>query len=453
VISLCGIALGAPLVHPEPAFRWAVGSDPHLDWDLWQGQDTTRLLFNAAVGAMDADGVLILGDLYGARKSDLNGDRVWDCTVDRRWDGVCEYPGAYLGQKYRDSILVWDPLDTRPDLWLTGNHDGHVPQPTIASLDTVDEWERTWLRPDDQPCLVERGREYARCDVIVASGGLSHAWTVLLLPDQTSHQDRAIGGRCDLRDYDGLTKLREGCSTYGWPTGVITPYQLEWVESQIALAQKDGRSVIVATHQPVPDTVALSSRASSYVPQCAQGILVQRPPPNPHFPRDADYLPARTDLDNPIPGDPYGRTPLDAAQEYVGSVVRWYPGQSPDDTWGLDLVRRYPGVVRVWLSGHNHVPVPDLVDHLGRGMVHRDPVSGTAFLASGAITRYWLSTSGTGHPMAGTLDLGANGTWTWTRWSIQSHASGVASHGCGTPAALPPTRPAPWVGVPVESGP
>ncbi len=106
-----------------------------------------------------------------------------------------------------------------------------------------------------------------------------------------------------------------------------------------------------------------------------------------------------------------------------------------------------------YTSGRNHVPVPDLVDTTGKGMVYRDTESGTAFLALGAVTRYWMTTSGTGHPQAATLDLGADGTWAWTRWSIQSHATGLASHGCGTPAQLPSTRPAPWVNVPVETGP
>lgn len=456
------VAWGAPIVHQGAAYRFAVGSDPHLDWDLFKGQNTTQMFFTAAAGAMNANGVLVLGDLYGARKSDLDGDRVWDCPllpsggVDpdglRRWDGTCEYPSADLGQKYRNAILSWDPTDSKPDLWITGNHDGHVPMPEFNALDEVDEWEHHWFKQAEQQCVVDIGREYVRCDIIVANAasGLTHYWTLLLVPDQTSHQDRAIGGRCDFRDYDGLTKLRDGCSTYGWPVGVITSYQIEWLDAEVALAQKESRSVIIATHHPVPNTVALSAPESSYVPQCTQGILVQSPPETTvHFPRDADFLPNRTDLDTPILGEPHGWTPLDAAKRYVGSVVRWYPGMPPDVDWGVRLVRRYPGVVVAWLSGHNHVPVPDLVDHLGREMVYTDPVSGTTFLASGAITRFWMTTFGTGHPMAATMDLGADGSLTWGRWSIQSHATGVAGHGCGTGAQLPPVRPALWVGVPV----
>lgn len=453
------MAWGAPLIHQGTFYRFAVGSDPHLDYDLFKGQNTTQLFFTAAGGAMSANGVLVLGDLYGARKADLDGNRTWDCEVERRWNDTCEYPSASLGQAYRNAILSWDPNDSKVDLWLTGNHDGHVPIPTIPSLDEVDEWEHTWLRQTVQQCVVEIGREYVRCDIFVADAGQSHIWTLLLLPDQTAHQDRAIGGRCDFRDFHGLTALRDGCSTKGWPVGVITPYQLEWAEAEIALAKKEQRSVIIATHHPVPNTVALSSRATSYVPQCASEILIQKPPPNDHFSADEDFLPNRTDLTTPIPGDPYGRTPILAGEEYVGSVVRWYPGQSPDDMWGLDLVRRYPGVVKLWLSGHNHTPVPDLIDHTGKGMVYTDAESQTVFLASGAITRWWMSTPTvistngqsvtTGHPMANTLDLYADGSAVWTRWSIQSHSQGVSTLGCGTAAQLPPTRPAPWVGVPV----
>lgn len=465
MIGLYGVAAAAPLLLAQPEARLLVGGDSHLDWDWYQsGQDTTALFFSAG-NAFDADVVVHLGDLYGARKSDTDGDRDWDCPLDgngnvlpdglRSWATTCEYPSAWLGQRYATDAAIWTLAHPgRPILWGTGNHDVPPPLPGIASLDEVGEWERTWLHPDDQPCVTEAGREYQRCDLIVANAGQSRIWTILQIPDQTGHQDRAVGGRCDLRDYDGLDAYRAGCSPFGWPVGVVTPYQLEWLESQIALAQTEGRLVVVATHHPVPGTVALSDRAASYVPQCAQQILVQRPPPSPHMPRDADLLPLRTDLDTPIPGDPLGRTPLQAGAEYVGSVVRWYPGQSPDETWGLDLVRRYPGVVKVWLSGHNHVPVPDLVDATtGRGMIYRDPASGTAFLAHGAITRYWLTTSGTGHPQAAILDLGADGHWAWTRISIQSHATGLAAHGCGTAAQLPPNRPAPWVGVPVETGP
>ena len=465
--ALDGTAVAAPLVHNGPAFRWAVGADPHLDWDWYQsGQDTTAMFFGAAAGAMHADGVIILGDLYGARKSDLDGDRDWECpllpngTVDRnglrRWDGACEYPSPWLGAKYRQDILAWDPAETHPTLIVAGDHYGTIPQPSLPSLDTIDEWEAEWFRPATQPCVVAHDHEVTRCDLVVADpgSGTSYAWTVLILADQTAHMDRAVGGHCDIRDYHGLQGLREGCSAYGWPNGTITAYQLEWLESQIALAQRENRGVGIASHQPVPNTVALTGDGEAYTPQCATGILVHTPPDlTTQYPRDADYLPLRTDLDTPIPGDPTGRTPIRAAAENVGRLVRWYPGQSPDPAALLDLVRRYPGVVRFWLSGHNHVPVPDLVDTDGRGMIYRDPVSGTAFMANGAITRYFLTTSGTGHPMASTLDLGSNGTWAWTRWSIQSHASGVASHGCGTPAQLPPTRPAPWVNVPVETGP
>lgn len=443
-----------PLVHTAATFTWLVGSDPHLDYDLRQGQDTTALAFNAA-NVFGADGALILGDLYGARSSDLDGDREWDCTVDRTWNTTCEYPSAYLGARYAAAVGLWDVDGTRPDLWLSGNHDGHPPLPGLPSLDTPDEWQRRWLDPAGQPCVVDVGREYARCDVTVApEGDEPGTWTVLLLHDQTGHQDRAVGGRCDLRDYAGLTAYRAGCSTRGWPTGVVTPYQLVWLEAQVALAQLEGRHVVVATHQPVPGTVALSGGGAAYVPQCTQGILAQTPPPaSHHVPRDADLLPARTDLDAPIPGDPYGRTPLQAAVEWEGALVRWYPGTPPDPGWGLELVRRYPGVVRVWVSGHNHLPVPDLVDHEGHGTVERDAASGTTFLAVGAITRWWMTTSGTGHPQAALLDLHADGTWAWTRLSLQTHGSGLAVHGCGGAAKLPPARPAPWVDLAVEVGP
>lgn len=440
-----------PLVHTAATFTWLVGSDPHLDYDLRQGQDTSALAFNAA-NVFGADGALILGDLYGARSSDLDGDREWDCSVDRFWSATCEYPSDALGARYRADADLWDPARVRPLLVVDGNHDGPPSIPGIAANATPDAWRNRWFPTAGVPCVVEAGREYARCDVIVADAGHSAAWTILVLNDQTAHQDRAIGGRCDLRDYDGLTALRLGCSTRGWPVGVVTPYQLEWLEAQVALAAREGRRVVVGTHQPVPDTVVLSGPGAAYTPQCAQGIAVQAPPPGAHHnPRDADLLPARTDLDEPIPGD--GRTPLQVAAEEAGVVLRWYPGAPPDRSWGLDLVRRYPGTVLVWISGHNHLPVPDLVDHQGRGAVYRDPASGTAFLALGAITRWWVTTSGTGHPQAALLDLRADGTWAWTRLALQTHGAGLAAHGCGGAAKLPPTRPAPWVDLPVEVGP
>lgn len=443
---------GAPLITHAGPWRWLVLADDHLDYDLRQGQNTTALAFHAGA-EYHADGAVVLGDLYGARQSDLDGDRVWDCTVDRVWDASCEYPSAYLGAAYESAVALWDPLGVRPDLWVDGNHDGPPSIPGTLHA-TPDAWKRLYLNPADEPCVTSSGREYARCDVLVGDAGQSTTWTLLLLHDQTAHQDRAVGGRCDLRDYSGLDALRAGCSTRGWPVGVVTPYQIEWLEAQVALAADEGRRVVVASHQPVPNTVALSGRGASYVPQCAQGIYVQTPPPaSHHVPRDADLLPARTDLDVPIPGDPYGRTPLQAAVEWEGALVRWYPGAPPDPDWGLELVRRYPGTVRVWLSGHNHLPVPDLVDHEGRETVYRDPESGTAFLALGAVTRWWVTTSGTGHPQAALLDLGGDGSWAWTRLSIQTHGTGLAGHGCGGAAKLPPTRPAPWVDLPIETGP
>jgi hypothetical protein len=441
-----------PLVHLG-TFRWLVIADTHLDYDLRQGQNTTAMAFGAGA-TFGADGALSLGDLYGARQSDLDGDRVWDCSVDRVWDASCEYPSTYLGEQYEAAVALWDPGGTMPDLWVYGNHDGPPAIPSIPAHATPDAWKRAHVDPSDEPCVVDVGREYVRCDVVVDDGTASATWTILALNDQTAHQDRAIGGRCDLRDYAGLDALRAGCSTRGWPVGVVTPYQIEWLESQVALASAEGRHVVVATHQPVPDTVALSGRGASYVPQCSTGILVQSPPPAAHHnPRDADLLPARTDLDWPIADDPYGRTPLEAAAEWEGAVVRWYPGSPPDPDWGLDLVRRYPGAVSIWLSGHNHIPVPDLVDHEGRGTVYRDVPSGTAFLAVGAVTRWWMTTAGTGHPQAALLDLAADGTWAWTRIAVQTHGAGLAPHGCGGTAKLPSTRPAPWVDLPVETGP
>lgn len=453
IVILVPTAQAAPIVHNGPVFRWAVMADTHRDYDTRQGQDTTAMAFRAA-DTFSADGALVLGDLYGARQSDIDGDGDWDCSVDRFWSASCEYPSSILGAGYAAAVDLWDPNNELPDLWLLGNHDGHPPLPGVAALNLPDAWQRKWLDPSAQPCVVDVGREYARCDLVVADAGQSAAWTILLLHDQSSHQDRAIGGRCDLRDYQGLTSYRQGCSPRGWPTGVITPYQIVWLEAQVALAAAEGRRVVVATHQPVPNTVVLSGRGASYVPQCSTNILVQAPPPaSHHYPRDADLLPLRTDLDTPIPGDPYGRTPLQVAVEWEGAVVRWYPGFPPDEMWGLNLVRRYPGTVLVWASGHNHLPVPDLVDHEGRGAIYRDALSGTAFLAHGAVTRWWVTTAGAGHPQMALLDLGADGTWKWTRLSIQSHAAGLSSHGCGGTAKLPPVRPAPWLDLPVEVGP
>lgn len=458
LISLSTVATAAPVVHDDDSYVVAVGSDPHLDFDHYQTGVNPLIRHFAAAELMNADASLLLGDLFGARKSDLDGNRTWDCTVDRAWSPTCEYPSTWLGALYTVPRASW----SGPSWVLGGNHDGHPPIPQIPALSSPNEWWITLLNPLDEEGVVYGGGASELSHQLIRVELPSGTWDLLLLHDMTWMQDRAQGGRCDFRDYSGLDAFRAGCSTRGWPIGVIADEQLLWLESAIAEASIAGRFVLVATHAPPANTVALSTRATSYVQACAGStaisppqppIFVQSPDSAAHFPRDADLLPLRTDLDMPIPGDPYGRTPLQAAHEHVGSLVRWPLNGLIDEDWALKMVRRYPGTVRLWLSGHNHLPVPDFVDSVGRGVRFDDALSGTTFLAHGALTWKWHTTSGVGRPQGARLELHGDGSWAWERWSLQTFALGLWPLGCTTSASLPSTRPGPWVGLPIETGP
>lgn len=442
------------LGHPSDAYVIAVGSDPHIDYDHVQTNRNPLDRHFEAAAAMGAHASLILGDVFGARKSDLDGDRSWDCTVDRVWSATCEYPSARLGRMYSSVRAAW----SGPSWVIGGNHDGHPPLPVLGgALASPNGWWTTHFAPLDEPGVV-RSQSDALAYQLVRIELTSGTWDLLLLHDQTWAQDRAIGGRCDFRDYAGLEALRLGCSTRGWPVGVVTDEQIVWLDSSIAAADAAGRHVLIATHAPAPNTVTLSTPGTAYVQACAGSgsvdpVFVQSPDGSTHFPRDADLLPARTDLDAPIPGDVEERTPLEAAHEHVGSIVRWPLNGVPDDAWGLDLVRRHPAVVRLWVSGHNHLPVPDLVDSVGRGARWDDAVSGTTFLAHGALSWKWMTTSETGRPQNARLELHGDGSWSWQRWSVQTFGTGLSVLGCTTSASLPSTRPAPWAGLSVETGP
>lgn len=450
---IVSVAVAAPIVHGDDTYVVAVGSDPHADYDHQQTGANPIARHFVAAAAMGADASLLLGDVFGARRADLDGDRAWDCTVDRAWSATCEYPSTWLASLYAGPRAAWPG----PSWVVGGNHDGHPPIPGIAPLSSPNEWWISTIGPLDEAGVVYGGGASELSHQLVRVEMPSGTWDLLLLHDLTWLQDRAQGGRCDLRDYSGLAALRTGCSTRGWPVGVIADEQLLWLEAAIADAQIAGRHVLVATHAPPPGTVALSTRGSAYVQACAGSegqppIYVQSPDPSHHSPRDADLLPARTDLDEPIPRDPLGRTPLQAAHEHVGALVRWPLNGAPDEEWGLDLVRRYPGVVRLWVSGHNHLPVPDLVDSVGRGVRWTDPESGTTWLAHGALSRSWHTTSGAGRPQGARLELHGDGSWAWQRWSLQTFGLGLWPLGCVTSATLPSSRPAPWGGLPIETG-
>lgn len=437
-------ALATPIEHPVDVYRVAVGSDPHQDYDhLLRGADTIGRFVNTAAlpSRMGADAWLLLGDLGGDRRSDLNGDRVVDCTVDRVWDGVCEYPSPWSGQLYTDAVATYGA--GLPHWVVAGNHDGQPPLPAIPALDEPNEWWRRTVHPLQAEGLTDADQAASHQEVRVDLP--SGSWVLLLVHDWSWMQDRAIGGRCDLVGFSGLEHLYSTCSTRGWPNGVISTEQVVWLESRIQAAEDAGHHVLVATHQPPPHTVVLTGAPGEAQAEVCPGIRVHSPVLKNHYPRDADLLPLRTDLDGP-------GNPREVAHDWASTLLRWEPGQTPDLDWGVDLVRRHPGVVRLWLSGHNHLPIPDLV-YAGRGVRYDDAVSGTTWLAHGALTQTWCSTTGACRPQAAVLDLHGDGTWSWERWALQSLANQALPAGCTTSASVPQTLPGPWVGLPIETGP
>jgi hypothetical protein len=102
----------------------------------------------------------------------------------------------------------------------------------------------------------------------------------------------------------------------------------------------------------------------------------------------------------------------------------------------------------VWLTAHNHLPTPDLT-YAGRGT--RYDYGGTTVLASGGMTLKWCVNARC-TPMAIRLMLHGNGNWSAERWAMNNTAP---PSGCPTAAVLPASasRPGPWVGIPVETGP
>lgn len=435
-------ASAAPVEHASDVYVLAVGGDPHLDYE-WRstGGNILGRFFNVGGGgiglprSMQADAYLLLGDIVSDRQVDVNGDRVVDCSVDRTWTDTCEFPSPWSGQMVIDTYAMYG--GGRPFWGITGNHDGNPPVATIAGIDEPNEWWRTYVAPLMVAGVVHSESAHVEVQVQMPGG----IWTILLVNDWDWAEDRGRGGKCDLRDWS--VPVYAHCSTKGWPNGTITTEQLMWLESAIARAEAAGRHVLVATHQPPPYTTVLTGAPGEAYAEVCPGVRVQQPSLEAHFPRDVDILPLRADLDG-------AGNPREIAHDWASSLLRWEGGAQPDTDWAVELVQRHPGVVRVWVSGHNHIPVPDL-EYGGRGVRYDDPVSGTTWLAHGALTTGWCTTAGFCRQQAARLELHADGSWTWERWAVQGGTVQLPA-ACWTEASLPAVRPGPWDGLPIEIG-
>jgi hypothetical protein len=391
---------------------------------------------------MGAHAALVLGDVVGDRAVDVDGDRDVDCSVPRVQTATCPWPSPWAAQLWRAAVAA-HPIP----LWaLQGNHDGHQAVPLVAGGVNYSEPNGWWLqtvRPLEQPGVVGGTVDAYEVRVELAGG----AWSLLVVSDVGWRQDRAQGGRVDWRDLPWRAEAYARASTMGWPGQVVTEEQIAWLEDRLVAAEVAGRHVAVATHAPPAGTVVLTDAPGrAYAQVCPPsstfpgGIYVHGTSLT-QYPRDADLLPARSDLEGT-------GNPREVEHEWVSAAIRWQPGQAPDPMWALELVRRHH--VDLWVAGHNHLPVPDLVVE-GRGVRWDDPASGTVFLSHGSLTSAWCSTAGACRSQAARLELRGDGSWSWERWSMQSSTLGLPA-GCATAAKLPDARPAPW-GLPVETGP
>jgi hypothetical protein len=400
------------IVLPDPAVL-AVGADPHTSADLLLPPAelyTPMGRLGLASQAMGAHGALVLGDLTGrpVQSSGCNGAVVWRTT--------CPIPSAEEGQWWRDDLASNEALyglSITRTLALGGNHDTDMTG-----------WFATWVDPLANEGIPAASRSTSeRYEVQLQVGAT--VWSVLMVSDAPS--DRSTGGRCDTLSGDP-----EDCSTEGEPAGEISPDQLAWLRWRLDRAEANGRPVILATHAPPPRTTVGSWPGEARAEVCP-GVIFHG-----LHTRDAAQVPDRTDLDH-IGAD--GLTPLQRADRWGGTIPY------PHEDWAADLLADYPGVVVLWLAGHSHVRVPDLVFD-GHGTVAT--IEGTTVVQVGGLTRQHCTTPGACFAQAARLELRGDGSWELERWALDPQWTPGS---CPTAATLPAVIPGPFGNVPVLEGP
>lgn len=442
VFFTASLAAYAQVSIPEPAVI-IVGSDMHQDEDQAVGAYRPLRVFGDAWTTFGADAAIMLGD-NNSRVLNIPAPGGGTCNTNVMFSSACPFPSLAAQTWYINDLATHAPDPTR--IWsLPGNHDSH-PILTAAGppWNIPDGWWLETVNPLGQtgvvdPLTTQSTFSHYRVDVITGT----NTWVLLFIGDENNHQDKSIGGRCSDELVDAWR-----CSTSANPVGAVDLVQYQWLEWQIGEAARwnashaDQHYVVIATHQPPPNTVVGSWEYEADDEVCP-GVRMQTTSPHK---RDAVYTPDRTDLDVAAPWDPAGRTPLQVADAWAGTLLRWDAGKAPNSQWAEELLLRFPNTVKLWLAGHNHLPTPDAQVN-GHGT--RADLVGTAVLAMGPLTRARCTTPGYCKSSAGLLSLMDNGDWSLIRENLDN--TWVPGNCAGYTAAVKSVVPGPWLNIPIET--
>lgn len=432
-LAIAQVYLGDPAVI-------IVGADPHYDEDQAVGAYRPLRVFGDAWDDMGAEAGFLLGDI-NSRTLNVPAPGGGNCNVGTTFSSTCPFPGALAQTWWDTDIQNHVPFPNRLYV-LPGNHDSH-PLLSAATYpyNEPDGWWYETINPlAAEGVIPSTDSTYSHYRVDINTG--VNTWVVLFIGDENNHEDKSIGGRCSDDRYIGYR-----CSSAAMPCGALDKERYQWLDWQIGeayrwnLTHEDKHFVVLTSHQPPPNTV-VASWENEADDQVCPGVIMQTT--NPHK-RDLSYTPDRTDLDVAAPWDPAGRTPLQVADAWAGALIRWDPNSAPDPDWASDLLSAYPGTVKLWLAGHNHLPTPD-TNVNGHGV--RAMIGDTVVLALGPLTRARCTTPGYCKSSALKLVLNDSGIWTGERWNLDpTWTAGT----CTTSAVKQATTPSPWLGIPLET--